>query len=183
MEEVNNLQYLSDNLIKLTNPEKSNSNMVFEDMELTEILEEAQKKVANLAKQKNIKIINHLKKAIISGDRQSLTELFVIILDNAIKYSPKNTAVTINSAFLDNHIVIHIKDEGPGIDKKDLPHLFDRFYRADISRTSKEVHGYGLGLSIARQIVNKHHGQIKVASEVGKGSVFSIQLPVKQKGS
>jgi two-component system phosphate regulon sensor histidine kinase PhoR len=69
-----------------------------------------------------------------------------------------------------------------GIDEKDIPHLFDRFYRVDKSRTKTDVAGYGLGLSIAKQIVDKHHGHIKIESEVGKGTTFAIQLPyAKQK--
>lgn len=71
------------------------------------------------------------------------------------------------------------KDQGMGISQADLPHLFDRFYRADKSRGKSDVSGYGLGLSIAKHIVDRHGGSIKVKSEVGRGTTFSIQLPVK----
>lgn len=179
LEEVNNLQYLSDNLIKLSNPQKNNGDLVFESLELTGVLEEALKKVVNQSKQKNIKIVNHVKKSTVLGDRQSLMELFVIILDNAIKYSPKNKSVILSSEITNQQITINIKDEGIGIDKTDIPHLFDRFYRADSSRTSKEIHGYGLGLSIAKQIIEIHNGLIKVESNPGKGTVFSVQFPVR----
>lgn len=176
LEEINNLQTLSDNLIKLTQYQKSSGNMVFADVSLANIAEEAVKKVANLAKFKKITLLNNIKDIKIQADRQSLSEMFVIFLDNAIKYSHKNTKVTLSSYKQDHFVVIEIKDEGVGIDKKDIPHLFDRFYRVDKSRTKTDVAGYGLGLSIAKQIVDKHHGFIKVESEAGKGTKFKLYL-------
>lgn len=179
LEEVNSLQYLSDNLIKLTHFQKTDDRLIFERVSVFEIINEAGRKVANLAKQKNIKIINHVKKSIILGDKQSLTELFVILLDNAVKYSFKNKSVTITSEISENHIAVKIKDEGIGIEDKDIPYIFDRFYRADKSRTKENAEGYGLGLSIAQQIIDNHNGQIRVESKSGKGSAFSIHFPVK----
>ncbi len=182
LEEVNNLQYLSDNLIKLTQYEKSNGNH-FEEVNLSEIVEEAIRKVANLAKNKKITIKNNVKNIKLDGDGQSLVELFVILLDNAIKYSPKGEIVTISSPSVilseAKDLKISIKDEGIGISEKDLPHLFDRFFRVDKSRTKKGSEGYGLGLSIAKHIADRHGGSIKVESEFGRGTTFSIQLPIK----
>lgn len=178
LEEVNNLQYLSDNLIKLTQYEKSNGS-ILEEINLSEVVIEAIKKVTNLAKNQNINIKNNIKDQKILGDKQSLIEMFVIFLDNAIKYSSKGKTVTLTSEKLDGWVEIQIKDQGFGVDEKDIPHLFDRFYRADKSRTKGDVSGYGLGLSIARQIVDKYHGSIKVESEVGRGTTFSIKLPLR----
>lgn len=176
LEEINNLQILSDNLIKLTQYQKSNGNMIFVDASIAVIVEDAVKKVSNLAKYKKITLLNKVEGTKIEADRQSLAEMFVIFLDNAIKYSPKNTTVTMSSHLQDRVVVIEIKDEGVGIDKKDIPHLFDRFYRVDKSRTKTDVAGYGLGLSIAKQIVDKHNGLIKVESELGKGTTFKVFL-------
>ncbi len=176
LEEINNLQTLSDNLIKLTQYQKSNGNMVFTDASLADITEEAVKKVANLAKFKKITLLNKIEDTKIEADRQSLVEMFVIFLDNAIKYSHKNTTVTMSTRVQDRFVEIEIKDEGVGIAKKDISHLFDRFYRVDKSRTKTDVAGYGLGLSIAKQIVDKHNGLIKVESEVGKGTIFKVFL-------
>ena len=176
LEEINNLQNLSDNLIKLAQYQKSNGNMVFTDISLTDVIEEAVKKVANLAKYKKIILLNKIEDTKIEADRQSLAEMFVIFLDNAIKYSHKNTTVTLSSSIQDSFVVIEIKDEGVGIDKKDIPHLFDRFYRVDKSRTKTDVAGYGLGLSIAKQIIDKHNGLIKIESEIGKGTKFKVFL-------
>jgi len=175
LEDVNNLQYLSDNLIKLTQYQKTDDRHVFEKISILEILDEAQKKVANLAKHKNINIKNKVQDFYLEANKQSLVEVFVILLDNAIKYSPKGKDVIIASEKIDGKVSISVKDYGIGINKEDLPHLFDRFYRVDKSRT-KEISGYGLGLSIAKQIIEKHGGSIKVESKVGKGTTFSIVI-------
>lgn len=181
LEEVNSLQSLSDNLIRLTQYQKTNNNIHFEDLSLSEIVDEACKRIANLAKHKSITIKNQIKDFSLEGDRQSLTESFVIFLDNAIKYSHKNTTVTLTSKKIDHSLEIDINDEGVGIEQQDLPYLFDRFYRVDKSRTKTDVEGFGLGLSIAKQIVDKHRGLISVESEIGKGSTFIIHLPIKHK--
>lgn len=179
LEEVNNLQSLSDNLIKLTQYQKTNGNIHFENVSLKEIMQDACKKVAKLSKHKNITINNQVKDYNLQGDKPSLTEAFVILLDNAIKYSHRNTAVYLTSKKTDHFLDVDIKDEGIGIAKLDIPHLFDRFYRVDQSRTKADVHGYGLGLSIAKQIVDKHNGSINVESELGKGATFTVQLPIR----
>ncbi len=179
LEDVNSLQSLSDNLIRLTQYQKTNNNIHFEDLSLSEIVDEACKKVANLAKHKSVTIKNQVNEFSLEGDESSLTEAFVIFLDNAIKYSHKNKVITLTSKKTDHSLAIEIKDEGVGIAEQDLPYLFDRFYRADKSRTKTDVQGYGLGLSIAKQIVDKHNGSIEVESEEGIGTTFSIQLPLK----
>lgn len=174
LEEVNKLQYLSDNLIKLT--KNGATKTVLEKVQLAQVVENAIQKVTTLARQKKIIIENHVKDHQLIAEGQSLTELFVVLLDNAIKYSDKNTTVMVDSRKSDDHVVARVKDQGMGIPKEEIPHLFDRFYRADKARSGAD--GYGLGLSIAKQIVEKHGGSIKVDSEVGKGSTFSIQLPL-----
>lgn len=179
LEDVNNLQKLSDNLIKLTQYQKTNGNITFEKTSLKEIIQEAEKRVTNLAKHKKISIDNKVADYSIQANRQSLIEAFVIFLDNAIKYSQKNKSISLSSKSKDSSIVISIKDEGVGIAREDIPYLFDRFYRADDSRTKSKIEGFGLGLSIAKQIIDKHNGRIKVESDIGKGTTFSIYLPLK----
>ena len=175
LEEVNKLQYLSDNLIKLTQHQNLNNHSAFTSVSLGQVIDQAIKKVATLAKNKNITIISRVKDFKLEAEKQALTELFVILFDNAIKYSPPKTTITLSSKKTDHSIVVEVKDQGVGIDKKDLPHLFDRFYRADKSRSGNT--GYGLGLSIAKQIIKMHQGTIKVASQVGRGTTFIITLP------
>lgn len=177
LEEVNNLQYLSDNLIKLSQFKRDND-IQFEEVNLKELILEAQKKVAILAKKRNITIKNSLSDQKVWANKQSLAELFVILLDNAIKYSHKDKQVSISSNVDSGKLAVLIKDQGIGISKHDLSHLFDRFYRVDSSRTKINVPGYGLGLSIAIQILEKHHGSVSVESTLGIGSTFKILLPL-----
>lgn len=148
---------------------------------LSEVIDHAVKKVLPLAKKKHIEIQSQQPEQYsLKGDKQSLKQLFVILLDNAIKYSSSKTTVTITTKKSDHSVSIDIADQGIGIEKKDISRIFDRFYRIDNSRTRQEVSGYGLGLSIAKKIVDEHKGTLSVKSEKGKGTTFTIQLPTKQ---
>ncbi len=179
--DINVLQSLSDDLLRLAQYQSQNGNQHFQKVSLTEILNEAIKKVSQLSKKKNIKINAEVAEQSLEGDERSLTELFVILLDNAIKYSNNDSEVSILSKATDSHITAKVIDQGAGIDEKDLPHIFDRFYRADKSRSKTDMPGYGLGLSIAKKIVKTHQGSIDVKSKVQKGTTFIITLPKKQK--
>lgn len=108
-----------------------------------------------------------------------MTELFVIFLDNAIKYSGQETRVSLSSNKTDGHVLIYVQDQGPGINKDDIEHIFERFYRTDYSRAKVNAPGYGLGLAIAKQIVSDHHGSIDVVSKINRGTTFIIRLPIK----
>ncbi len=179
LEEVNNLQTLSDGLIKLTQYQKGDNGLTVGDVSLAALINEAVKKVTHAAKIKYIAIVDATADYIFEGNKPTLIELFIILLDNAIKYSPKQTKIRLTSEKIDDQIFIHITDQGIGIDAEDIPHIFDRFYRTDKSRTKSHAQGYGLGLSIAKQIVDKHNGSIKVQSKPNKGTTFSIQIPLK----
>ena len=99
------------------------------------------------------------------------------LIDNAEKYSRDKKQIDINLYQSDVSFFFSVKDCGIGISKENLEKIFDRFYRADESRT-KDAGGYGLGLSIARIIVRGHHGSITVKSKEGEGSIFTIQIPL-----
>jgi two-component system sensor histidine kinase CiaH len=176
LEEVNSLQVLSDSLIELTQY-PNGSKKLFEKLSVDALLLEATKKVSSLAKQKHIAIEHKKTDALVFGEKQSLIELVVIILDNAIKYSFEKTSITITVKTPDGKVLITIVDQGIGIDPKDFPHIFDRFYRADKSRSKNDTPGYGLGLSIAKHIALLHKGSLHAESIVGKGTTFSISLP------
>lgn len=180
LEEVICLQSLSNNLMELASYQKKNGDLNFKHISLSKILGTAVKKISPLANKKNITVHNQIKDYPMRGDVQKLTELFVILLDNAVKYSPKNTKITFSARKTNHTIFVGIQDEGIGIDKKDLPHIFDRFYRTDISRSKSKSTGFGLGLSIAKKIVELHNGTIEVTSEFGKGTTFTIKLPIEQ---
>lgn len=171
LEETNKLQILSENLLKLSQPGKINLNPV----NLRPVSKEAVKKVKPLAEKKQIKIINQVK-GWVKGDQTALTELLVIFLDNALKYSPKKSSIRLETIKKDKTMELRIKDQGIGISQKDLPFIFDRFFRADQSRTKNQTSGYGLGLAIAKKIMDQHKGIIKVDSQINQGTTFKLIL-------
>lgn len=179
LDEITKLQNLTDSLIKLTKYQKSDK-QITETVSIKEVTRAAIQKVSALAASKNIKIKNNTNDIKITTEKNGLVELFVILLDNAIKYSPQNSQVLISSKQQDSKIQILVKDNGIGISKSDQDHLFDRFYRAEKSRSKGKVAGYGLGLSIAKQIVERHAGSIKVESKEKNGSTFIVELPTSK---
>jgi signal transduction histidine kinase len=176
LEEINKLETLSNALLKLAKYQED-LKLDFSKLALSEIITEAYEKVESLAVKKSIKFKNNFEKVYLKGDRQSLVELFVILLDNTIKYSPKVSRVFIEIKKDGKFAKIKIIDRGMGIKASDLPHIFDRFYRADHSRSKEKTDGYGLGLSIAKRIVELHNGAISAKSTPGKGSEFIVKLP------
>ena len=113
----------------------------------------------------------------IDGNKSVLDDLFRILLDNAVKYSPDASPITIQLNSNGRSCKISVTNQGAPIPKEDLERIFDRFYRVERSRASSRVSGYGLGLSLAQKITNLHDGTISVASSIKNGTVFSVQLP------
>jgi signal transduction histidine kinase len=141
-------------------------------------IERAIESNATLAERKNIEIVCELSDNLpmIQGDSLSLAEVFTNIISNSIKYSPDGTRVIIMAEEQGNSIAVSVKDAGIGISQEDLPHIFDGFYRG---KSGQDVAGgHGIGLAVARQIVDAHSGSITVESELGKGTTFIISLPV-----
>lgn len=174
LEEIGKLEALSSSLLKLARHDDTQKN--FEPVSLEEVVTESFEKVESLADAKKIVFQNHLIPLEIDGDRQSLVELFVIILDNAIKYSQEKSKINIEISKERNHAIVKIKDHGIGIKASEIPYIFNRFYRADSSRSKEKTDGYGLGLSIAKKIVEIHNGVITVESKLGRGSEFVVQF-------
>jgi heavy metal sensor kinase len=117
--------------------------------------------------------------AIIVGDRDRLKQVLLNLVDNAIKYTPKGGEVTLSLAKDDGWVKISVQDTGIGISPENIPNLFDRFYRVDKAR-SRDAGGTGLGLAIAKSVVDAHNGKITVESQVGKGTTFTVWLPLPQ---
>lgn len=171
--DLEQLRSLSNDLLDLATQEKAD--VVKKPVKIAEVVAAAIDQLAPLAKAKNITIQSGIGPQIVMTDRLLLTKLLVILGDNAIKYSDKKKTVRITSQVVDKNIVLRVSDEGCGIEKADLDHIFDRFYRADQSRSSTV--GHGLGLSIAAKLTHDLGGSISVESEPGKGSIFSVSLP------
>jgi len=178
LDDIDNLQSLSDELIRLTQYQRPNGNFKFEKIDISAIINSAFEKVKSIARRKQMNFSINSAKLLVAGDRKSLTELFVILFDNAIKYSKDRNSVKVKARKVDSKIEISVEDEGIGIRQEDMPYIFDRFYRADKSRTKQQVVGYGLGLSIAKRIVDIHNGTIAVESALGKKTVFKITFPI-----
>jgi anti-sigma regulatory factor (Ser/Thr protein kinase) len=111
-----------------------------------------------------------------------MRQLGMILLDNAIKYTPRDGSIRIAVSQFGPFATLTISDSGIGISSDDLPHIFERFYRADRAR-ERDEHGSGLGLAIARWIVEAHHGEVKVESAPGKGSVITVLFPAVKRVS
>lgn len=177
LEDVNALSNLIDRLLGLASLETKK--VVFSNLDLKEVIKTAVKRVRYLSKEKAIKFKISTKNYQLVGDEASLTELFVILFDNAIKYSSKGGKIDVTVKCTRTSVIIKVADNGIGISEEHLPNIFDRFYRIDSSRTLTNLHGYGLGLSLAKKIVENHRGSIKVSSELSKGTTFIIKLPLK----
>lgn len=178
LEELDVLTRLSDNLLKIARLD--NKNLELNKHRIDPIIQEAIDRILPLAEKKYI-LIDFKSSGKINAltNSASLSEIIVIILDNAVKYSPEKSTVTIGCNKKDRMVEIYIQDQGKGINKVDLVHIFERFYQADTSRsTQNRSAGHGLGLSIAKQMVEKMNGNIKVTSKLGKGSRFAINIPI-----
>lgn len=175
--EVDKLQSLSESLLTLAQLEHPNGSAKMESLRLSSVIQAAVKDVSPMAVKKHISIRQSVSDTQITGHRYNLIQLFVILLDNAIKYSKRNSTVTITDRKLSGSARIDIRDEGIGIPKEDQAHIFDRFYRANSARTKNDTGGFGLGLSIAKKIIDAHGGTITVASISQKGSTFTVRLP------
>ncbi len=175
--EVDKLHALSDSLLQLAQYEEPQTVLTVEKIKLQEVIAKAIHNVTSIANRKQIKLDVNIDLIEMKGNEQSLIDLFVILLDNAIKYSSVKSIIHIAAKKTDRYVLISIRDEGFGIADKDLDHIFDRFYRADNARSKKDAGGYGLGLAIAKKIVNRHKGTIGVKSKQSEGSTFTIKLP------
>ncbi|HEX8923152.1 MAG TPA: HAMP domain-containing sensor histidine kinase [Patescibacteria group bacterium] len=180
IDDVNKLQSLSDSLLKLAQFQKPTQVLNLSDCDLKAIIAKAVKRIEPMAHAKSISLKTSLPPHLfLIADADNLVDLFVILLDNAVKYSPKGKVVLITSTQSDKSVTINVTDQGIGIEPDALPHIFDRFYRSDSARGRSGSGGYGLGLSIAQKIISRHHGSVFVKSQPGQGTTFSVTLPLR----
>lgn len=176
VDDVKRLQKLTNSMLGLLKEDKLEIQKG--KVGLQPVIARAMNLVVNQALAKDIAIDDKTKNFLLLGDRQSLEQLFTILLDNAIKYSNKSGTITISSSKKGKHVSVAVEDAGIGMSDEVKSQIFTRFYRAEESRTTA---GYGLGLSIAERIIKAHGGRINVDSEQNVGSTFTVTLPAYNK--
>ncbi len=177
--ESKNMKRLTEKLLLLAKADKGILELDFKPFALNELLDEITRETLMIDTNHTVTSrINEVKS--ITADRESLKQAIRIFVDNAVKYTPEGGTIYINSFIMKNKIFIEIEDNGIGISKEDMANIFNRFYRVDKSR-AKESGGHGLGLSIAKWIVNQHQGELEVKSELNKGTIITLILsPIKE---
>lgn len=175
--EVNKLQQLAENLLRLAEADQAPTHTTFTSVSLDTIIHAAIKTIEPQRKAKKIKLTTKLTHVELLADEARLREALVILLENAVKYCPPESTIIVENTIKSSSITLKVTDNGPGISSQDLPYIFDRFYRADKARTQSTDGGFGLGLSIAQQIVKQHGGRLSVTSKEKQGSTFTIVLP------
>lgn len=168
------LRNLSDALLGLA--KQDNSDTSREQFDIAPIIESAVESFKPLAEGKSITIKQQASSAPVTANKPALEHIMRILVDNAIKYSPADSIITITAKQDESNMVIKVRDEGIGIAAKHQTKIFDRFYRVDESRSSQNVEGSGLGLAIAKSIAVRHGFGLSVHSTPGKGAEFSIRV-------
>jgi signal transduction histidine kinase len=181
-QEAGRLTRLVGGLLLLAQAESGKLALNMKRVELDLLLTEVFQEMSILAGSKVHLRLNEIDQAYVNGDRDRLKQVFINLVANAIQYTPPGGDVFLSLETVAGQARIICRDTGPGIPAEDLPHIFERFYRAEKSRTRRETTGFGLGLSIANWIVERHGGRIEVNSQEGKGTTFAIWLPLYSNG-
>jgi len=178
-QDSNRLASLINDLLDLSKIESGKLKMSFAALDPVSLIKKAVTVIDNQAKAKSITLKINITQSLpnIKADEIRFSQVMINLLDNAIKYSSEGGTATISAKVVDDTLQIDISDTGIGISEKDLPRIFERFYRVDKAR-SRELGGTGLGLSIVKHIVSVHRGQVWVKSELGHGSTFSFTIPL-----
>ena len=177
--ETERLTRLIEDLLTLSDIESNGINFAKkEEISINNVIFEVSHMAEELARQKNIKYYYEVEEDLqyLYGSKDWFKQLVLNLLENAIKYTPEGGEVRCLAYQRSNNAFIKVKDTGVGIPKKDIPRLFERFYRVDKARSGK-VGGTGLGLAIVKHIVIAFNGEIRVKSEEGKGSEFTVRIP------
>jgi signal transduction histidine kinase len=179
--EVNRMAELVDSLLTLARADEGRAPLHLDDLDLREVLVELAETAGILGEQVSVDVAVEVpaQSILMRGDRSRLRQLLQNLLSNAIKYTPTGGNVWVASATEDGRVVLTVRDAGIGIAPGDLPHIFDRFWRADPARSRTGSRpGAGLGLAISKWIAEAHGGSIEVQSKPGRGTTFTVTLPI-----
>jgi heavy metal sensor kinase len=183
LEEIDRMTRIIDDLLLLSKADTNNVQLNIEDVALRDLVIGVCMDMKISAENKGVELeVKEIDDVRLKGDELKLRRMLWNIVENGIKYTPKGGTVTVSS-YLNGNGSVHIgvRDNGIGISTDDVAYIFERFYRADRSR--KRESGSGLGLSISKWIAEMHRGRIDVKSELTKGSVFTVELPIMDGGS
>ena len=178
-QEAGRLTRLVGGLLMLAQAESGKLPLNLKTVELDLLLTEVFQEMHVLAGGKVHVHLSEIDQLMVNGDRDRLKQVLINLVANAIQYTPPNGDVFLSLSKVGDQARILCQDSGPGIPAEDLPHIFERFYRAEKSRTRGKSTGFGLGLSIAKWIVEHHGGRIEVSSKEGRGTTFAIWLPLR----
>jgi two-component system, OmpR family, sensor kinase len=180
LEEVNRMTELVDALLMLARVDEGRAELHREDVDLRAIVEEARETGELLAEQAGVGIEVHTppQPVVLAVDRRRVHQLVLNLVENAVKYTPRGGNVVLHLSASNGRVLLAVSDSGIGIAPGDLPHIFDRFWRADSARTrTGERPGTGLGLAICKWIAEAHGGSIDVQSRPGRGTTFTVAFP------
>jgi len=177
VEETAKATALLEDMLTLARADAGQGSRVLEPLDLADVVEQACEMARPIAEQRQLALsISHpAQKVSVLGDFTALRRLLWILLDNALKYTLLPGRIDVALSASSGRVTVTVRDSGMGIAPSDLPHIFDRFYRADPSRS--QIEGAGLGLSIAKWIADLHRADLTVTSQVSKGSIFRLELP------
>lgn len=173
--EVDRMTKLTNDLLALARADAGHK-IEMSRVALNELVQEVHRQFQSQTNGVTLKL-GRLDDANVLGNTTWLKQLLLILLDNALKYTPRGGAVTLQLGTLQGDALVSVQDTGIGIPQEDLPHIFERFYRADKARFRNEG-GAGLGLAVARWIAHEHGGEIEAKSEIGKGATFTVKIPI-----
>jgi len=180
-DEVDRLTRMVGDLLLLAQAESGKIPLAHEVVELDTLLLEVLNQMQVLARDRVKLSLGDIDQVLVCGDRDRLKQVAVNLIGNAINYTPRGGEIVVGLGKVSDRAQFTVTDNGPGISAEDLPHIFERFYRSEKSRTrQKDGKGFGLGLSIAYWIVRNHGGRIEVNSTEGKGTTFCVWLPLAQ---
>jgi heavy metal sensor kinase len=181
LEEVGRLTTVVTSLLEISRAESGQVKLNVTTVNISKIASDVCEDCEFIAEEKDIKLKAEIQPYVnLTGDAGRLHQLLLNVIDNAIKYTQPGGEVGVKLTIENTDTKVVVTDNGIGISEDDIPHIFDRFYRADKSRTRDEAQGNGLGLSIVKWIVEAHKGTIVVTSTIGKGTTFTITLPAVQ---
>ena len=178
--EVDRMSRLVGDLLMLSRSEAGTLPLAKAPVEVDTLLLEVMQQAIGLAQGKVEICIGNLEQVAVVGDRDRLKQLLLNLVVNALQYTQPGGRVVLSLRVIDDCVHITVSDNGPGIPREELPFIFDRFYRVEKSRSRGPLGGSGLGLSIAQRIAHGHGGRIEAASEPGKGTTFSVWLPLEK---